>query len=159
MRAGKGLSTFTFISQPILKEYADRVNNAGGLYGQNVEGKNIKSNVFVSKKKNIYRELLNKEIERLKYKFKTLPKELKEQWVHKYDSLINGEVESISWKDAFDQNLGIYSIEHPNSFENSYFQVLSLMSFDRISKYADELSTLVKVSKVDTKRFGNNIAS
>ena len=38
IRAGKGISTFTFLAQPILKSYSARVNNAGGIYGKNIDG-------------------------------------------------------------------------------------------------------------------------
>jgi hypothetical protein len=37
LRAGKGESTFLFLAQPALKEYADEYNNSGGLYGQNLK--------------------------------------------------------------------------------------------------------------------------
>lgn len=32
LRSGKGISTFSFLAQPILKEYATRRNNLGGMY-------------------------------------------------------------------------------------------------------------------------------
>lgn len=32
LRSGKGISTFAFLAQPILKEYATRRNNIGGMY-------------------------------------------------------------------------------------------------------------------------------
>ena len=54
---------------------------------------------------------------------------------------------------------GIYAIEHINSTFGLYYQMLSLRSFGKIKTYADELADLVKVSKIDTKKFGNNISS
>lgn len=35
IRAGKGKATFSFIAQPILKEYANKLNSEGGFYGNN----------------------------------------------------------------------------------------------------------------------------
>ena len=32
LRSGKGISTFAFLAQPILREYATRRNNIGGMY-------------------------------------------------------------------------------------------------------------------------------
>jgi hypothetical protein len=40
IRAGKGLSTFTFLSQQSLKNIAARINNSGGMYGGNPVGDN-----------------------------------------------------------------------------------------------------------------------
>jgi hypothetical protein len=54
---------------------------------------------------------------------------------------------------------GIYAIEHADSTFGLYYQMLSLRSFGKIKTYADELADLVKVSKIDTKKFGNNISS
>ena len=55
LRAGMGLSTFTFMSQPILKEYAQLVMDSGGFYGQNVDGKTPKSNVYTGRRQKIYK--------------------------------------------------------------------------------------------------------
>lgn len=41
IRSGMGLSAFSFLAQPILKLYANRVNNVGGIYGTNLFGKNV----------------------------------------------------------------------------------------------------------------------
>jgi hypothetical protein len=40
LRAGKGISTFTFLTQPIIVEYANLLINGGGMYGKNIDGKN-----------------------------------------------------------------------------------------------------------------------
>jgi len=37
--------------------------------------------------------------------------------------------------------------------------LLAIKAYGDIEKYADELSELVKVSRIDNKKFGNNIAS
>jgi hypothetical protein len=38
LRAGMGMSTFTFLAQQSLKNIADEINNAGGIYGGNIDG-------------------------------------------------------------------------------------------------------------------------
>jgi hypothetical protein len=50
LRAGMGMSTFTLMSQPILKEYADTLNNSGGFYGPNIDGTSQKTSVYTGKK-------------------------------------------------------------------------------------------------------------
>lgn len=59
IRAGMGLSTFTFLAQPALKDYADTVNNAGGLYGDNIEGDTPISEQNRSRKNAIYKNKIN----------------------------------------------------------------------------------------------------
>lgn len=55
IRCGMGLSTFTFLAQPALKDYANTINNAGGLYGDNLEGDTPMSEQNKSRKNNIYK--------------------------------------------------------------------------------------------------------
>jgi len=66
IRAGKGLSTFTFLAQPILKLYAARVNNGGGIYGKNIDGFQKQSSVFDNRKNNVRQQLLKEHLELLK---------------------------------------------------------------------------------------------
>uniref|UniRef100_A0AAU8BAQ4 Uncharacterized protein n=1 Tax=Dulem virus 42 TaxID=3145760 RepID=A0AAU8BAQ4_9CAUD len=39
------------------------------------------------------------------------------------------------------------------------FQLYTLDAFEKLSMYTDALSDLVNCSSIDTKKFGNNIAS
>lgn len=75
-----------------------------------------------------------------------------------FNLIINND-KDIQWKDAMNFDKGIYAIEHANSTFGLYYQMLALKSFGKIKTYADELADLVKVSKIDTKKFGNNISS
>ena len=59
IRAGMGISTFTFLAQPSLKDYANTLNNSGGLYGDNLEGDTPMSEVNRSRKNLIYKRKLN----------------------------------------------------------------------------------------------------
>ena len=38
LRAGLGESVFTFLAQPVLKDFAGTLINSGGLYGDNIDG-------------------------------------------------------------------------------------------------------------------------
>ena len=61
LRAGKGESTFLFLAQPALKEYASEYNNAGGLYGNNLRNaeKTTSRSKMLDKYINNYRATLN----------------------------------------------------------------------------------------------------
>lgn len=54
LRAGMGITTFTFLAQPSIKNYADTLNNVGGLYGDNIEGDTPISQANNFRKKRIY---------------------------------------------------------------------------------------------------------
>ena len=41
LRCGMGESTFTFIAQPYLRRFADKICNGKGLYGRSLEGNTI----------------------------------------------------------------------------------------------------------------------
>lgn len=47
---------------------------------------------------------------------------------------------------------------HSRYFKALYYQILTMKAFDSLEKYADEMSALVMNSRIDTKKFGNNIA-
>jgi hypothetical protein len=63
LRAGKGISTFTFLTQPILVEYATLFINGGGMYGKNLSGKETlnksKNQISNEIKKNLAIKYLN----------------------------------------------------------------------------------------------------
>lgn len=164
LRAGKGISTFTFLAQPILRELSDRINNSGGIYGQNIDGRQIKSNVYVGKKEMIIRELKAKAVEKLDAAYNSnknsLSKEERSKWSRKIQNLKTRQ--NVNWKEIFDSEQAIKAIKESGdakSIHSAYFQLLALESFIKITPYADEISKLVKVSQIDTKKFGNNIAS
>jgi len=50
LRAGKGISTFTLISQPLIKKYTNKLITSGGIYGTNLDLDNQSSEVFNSVK-------------------------------------------------------------------------------------------------------------
>jgi len=50
------------------------------------------------------------------------------------------------------------ALRSPQSLKGLQFQLLSLMAFKKITPYAEEMSELVKKSRIDTKKFGNTLA-
>jgi hypothetical protein len=67
LRAGKGLSTFTLLAQPLIVKYASAMNNAGGIYGGNLDIEESESNAkFSAAKTNIRNKLIKQETRRLR---------------------------------------------------------------------------------------------
>ena len=173
LRAGKGIRTFVFIAQPILKQYADEVNNVGGSYGRNIDGRSITKNSNFSKKKAALYKLLNDVIINTENAYKNLSKEEKAE-ILKYcpgiTTVKTGAKKSIKpdWNLCFDDFMQnaltiknkIDSKEATNLevAEYWYAQLIALKSYEKLNPFAEELSQLVKASQVDTKKFGNTIA-
>lgn len=156
LRAGKGESTFLFLAQPALKEYADEYNNYGGLYGQNLRSQ-YKSDTEKSKKYELLEEKINKYMRLLEFKVRQISnKETAKEWKERIKSIKSGEFDN--WKIVFDKKTAKEALKNPESLLGLQFQVISLMAFDKITPYAEEMSELVKKSRIDTKKFGNTLA-
>lgn len=65
LRAGKGISTFTFLAQPILKQYAAESSVSGGIYGNNITGYETMEESKNKKNNTIKVELLKKHLKAL----------------------------------------------------------------------------------------------
>lgn len=152
LRAGKGKSAFLFIAQPALKEYADEVNSSGGMYGSHIEpDQRPKSKKAILKQKiKDYTQKLDKAFEQTQFR----SEEQKEKWNKLIKKLKANDVE---WYKVFDTHAAEAALEHPDSLQGLFFQVFALKAFEKIDVYAQALSNLVRVSKIDTKKFGNDL--
>lgn len=156
LRAGKGESTFLFLAQPALKEYADEYNNYGGLYGQNLRS-NIKSDTKKPSRDKLLNEKINKYMRLLESKVRQIQdKDVKKQWQDRIKAIKSGEFDN--WQIVFNKDEAKKALKNPESLLGLQFQVISLMAFDKITPYAEEMSELVKKSRIDTKKFGNTLA-
>lgn len=152
LRAGKGESALLFLAQPALKEYADEFNNYGGLYGQNLKYEPEKESKY-----KLLEEKTNQYLKRLWDKIKNIQdKDTRVAWTKRLNEIKSGEFDN--WKIVFDKNASKKALKDPNSLFGLQFQVISLLSFDKLSPYAEEMSELVKKSRIDTKKFGNTLA-
>lgn len=162
LRAGMGLSTFTFMSQPILKEYAQLVMDSGGFYGQNVDGKTPKSNVYTGRRQKIYKQMLDKAkkeaAEAIDNKRGIKNNAEYVELLEKFTNLVSEDSNDVNWKEVFDEEAAKAALIDKDSASAKVFQLLAIKSFNKIQRYADELSRLVHLSQIDTKKFGNNIA-
>ena len=170
IRAGKGAGTFTFLAQPSLKKYANMINSAGGMYGGNLDG----SNLGTKSRNDIFKEQFKQAKDSTLAAFHALKsKDLsKEQAAlyNKYNTwvkILTGDLKASDmpeeskelFRQVFDIEKGAYAIQHPKTFYGKFFQLLTLYTFDKLSRYADEMSDLVKNSRIDTKKFGNSVAT
>lgn len=171
LRAGMGLSALSFIAQPVLKEYAALANNLGGLYGKNLTGEEVIQ-------KRAYDRVLNSIYDEAKKAVSAakgvLSKEDLVKWAQKVENAYSGKLTNDEWAEVFEtkdidgEKIPVKAIEAAQNYkskdpienlEATYFQLLTIKSFDKIKRYADELAELVHVSQIDTKKFGNNITA
>jgi len=154
LRAGKGKSTFLFIAQPALKEYANAVNSLGGMYGSHIDS------VTTKRKGDILNDMIkdyfarfSKKLDETKFSSEG-ELEWRERWYAMKDKLRNHD---INWNGVFSEKHAEAALRNPDSLAGLYFQVACLLAFDKMDVYAQALSNLVRVSKIDTKKFGNDI--
>lgn len=185
LRSGVGISTFTYIAQPILKKYASKIISSKGSYGvdrdpsriQSLTANKIMSDLklmyakwFLSEaKKYLESENLSKEergkILNLVQIFSHLASNKageRNKGVRQLDKLIlGGEFEEANVFDVERAKKNLHYIEgDPKStvyhILHQYIVAHSYSKFDNGNRI---LSKLVTQSRIDTNKFGNNIIS
>ena len=172
IRTGFGRMTFYFLTQPIMKELATRVNNAGSAYGTNANKSKYRrqedaENDFIV-------EYANKHLEKDQKKFETSEQVLEDFYkklgklgtsrTQLYESIFNPKstflYDIAKAKTDLDSNQ-TFTIETANGSVNlTMFQAQMLVyaAKTEFDEYADGISQLVKYCKIDTKKQGKNIA-
>ncbi|QWM90615.1 hypothetical protein [uncultured phage cr61_1] len=176
IRAGKGLATFTFLTQPSIKQFANIMNNAGNVYGFNLSGEKVEGEFPGALKSKVAKLIYSSLLRELKLCLNNILDEEQTETVLKFikyvNKLIKGKKESseekvfrpFDKKSMFNIEIGIQSLKSAKAdygFEKAVslaYLACALESFLEIYKYADKLSDLVKASLIDTKKFGNSIA-
>ena len=188
LRCGKGITTFSFLAQPALKQLANLMNNSGGIYGDNYdgnsptqEGRERKKNKFQKRICSQYRYLLENLIKSDKLSSDLRADAIKTvEWV-RWNYPKNEEFKAVEKekqnkenkspelplqpKDMFDFNKATEAIStlrnssDVNKLAYAYmYQIQAINSLEKLDKYAQSLSELVQCSQIDTKKFGNTIA-
>ncbi len=171
LRCGFGKSTFYFLPQPILKEMADAYDKAQGIYG--IDETKSKT-AFVKEELTNLRTSYYNQYEALCSELKVDP-----------DVNLNGDAVEVIKKektaDGFEINQPVEMSELAPSLTGRDFLIEQLengRNFDQLSKeqqmqylrnqlllsqlfldlniYADDMSKLVHLSQIDTKKYGNN---
>ena len=184
LRAGKGLSTFTLLAQPLLKDYANLVNNGGGIYGKNLDEDYESSDKYTSARKEALRKVVNKTVSRLRGMINKNSELFTEEQratiiaaANYFETIAMSNYEigqkygedipkfEYNKTDVFNIDLGKQSIRNSASSNlvevaNSLiFQLKAIKALEDMDKYATALSELVGNSRIDTKKFGNTIAT
>lgn len=156
LRTGKGEVTFYFLSQPILKDFANTLIKLNGQYG--VDPSDVS-----------YSELMDDTLFELKKQYKeeaeeyisTLPKEEQKKLLNILDN----------WDDkdkGVDKSLAVDPLKLEKSLNSNIkgernldFYIQQLLVADAYSKmlpYAERLAKLVRLSQIDTKKYGNTLS-
>lgn len=165
LRAGKGLSTFTFIAQPAIKQLADLLQNTHNMYGDNIKSRKttgkykspmetVRENYMKDLGEIDLNEIKNEDLRLLitaakANKLKGTKKETGISWNKEFAKVFNIDYAKKMLKKP--TTLDEYA-------EQLCFQMICLSAWDKIEPLASEMSSLVKMSRIDTKKFGNNIA-
>lgn len=141
IRSGKGESTFYFLPQQILKDFAIEYDKYSGFYNVDTQNKNPESLA--------YRTIWNTYFE----KAKSLSK-------GKYDQLLdflnNKGVGVKQRATMFDVNYLKKQLKKEETFDWYYNQLLIMKTYQELNPFSRSLSELTTLSQIDTKRFGNN---
>lgn len=142
IRSGKGESTFYFLPQQILKDYATEYDKYSGFYGVEIPaGKNPERLAFTK----IWNDYYKKAKELSGGKKENLLNYLKDKGV------------------GTNQRKTMFTVSHlrkqlqkTETFDWYYNQLLILKAYEELTPFSKSLSELTNLSQIDTKRFGNN---
>lgn len=155
-RSGAGKNTFYFLSQPILKEMAVAYQQTLGKYG--VDTRKSRSSIQRDAFKKIaqkYRTLALQSID--KNDTEAGKKIIRINEI--YNNLGRGSIADTNTMQRgwLIDNLHMQAEENP---ETAYYanQLKVWDTFQKLQPYAADLSELVQLSQIDTKKFGNNFA-
>lgn len=141
IRSGKGKSTFYFLPQQILKDFAIEYDKYSGFYNVDTQNKNPESLA--------YKTIWNTYFE----KAKSLSK-------GKYDQLLDflndKGVGAKQRAKMFDVNYLKKQLKKEETFDWYYNQLLIMKTYQELNPFSRSLSELTTLSQIDTKRFGNN---
>jgi hypothetical protein len=158
LRTGKGEATFYFLSQPILKDFANMIIKLNGQYGvdpQDVSYSQLIDDTLSSLKKQYMREFANFVDSQSDENVK---KRLNQEWA----GLLDFENSPDTPRRAVDVELlkkALTSNIEGNRDLNFYLQqVLVATAYQDMLPYAERLTKLVRLSQIDTKKYGNTLA-
>lgn len=185
LRTGNGLATFAFMAQPAIKIYAQKKNNKGGIYGKDLYGTEqsffadaqILSNVtkiYVDRLKGIIDQIGDQAFKEKCYQVYMYYKTQLENAKKSKANRVKVEKPKIKWSEVISLADNVKSLRNlksgmdqktqqvtdPNSLAAHYMhQLLCLEAFSKLSSNADALSKMVQASRIDTKKFGNDIVT
>ena len=186
LRAGMGLSTFSFLAQPILKEYTSRAMQLGGIYGRMITGSEVEDISSWQKSSQLRKDIIKNYITSIDNLLATLDETeenkqfvntIKTQLIGYRYKISNSQIQTmmknrnngkapeafVDKSQVFNTEKGIksirdiYSSDVKDRINALMFNLMCLQAFTEIAKPAKDLSKLVMVSRIDTEGFGNTI--
>ena len=179
LRSGMGASTFTFLAQPIIRTYASRVTSKNGMYGVGEKDKTIKKSTRNQLKQEYWQKFSN--VMTILQDHKYLVDEFYEDMLKfgdvggylngLYADIISGEEPMRHFLDVFNVNyaksvINPVIVNKESTDETLYraakhyaHQLITMYVYEALQPHVEILSNLVTQSRIDTKKFGNNITS
>lgn len=142
LRGGKGKTTFLFLAQPAIKEFANRKIMNNGVVGVNKQFDN-----------NIIRSIRQKYLDMLDRYTLTLSQAAKEQI---QEVIENGSARAFDEK-ALSSSLEAFK-DGEESVQDIVMQLICLKAYQSLASDAQTLADLVQRSQIDTKKYGNNLS-
>lgn len=141
IRTGKGESTFYFLPQQILKDFATEYDRYSGFYNVDTGGRNPENLAFQTVWDRYYKEA------------RKLSK-------GKYDGLLDYLVTTGV---SQEQRASMFNLDYlrkqlvkKDTFDWYYNQLVIMKAYQELTPFSKSLSELTKLSQIDTKKFGNN---
>lgn len=165
LRGGKGQSTFYFLAQDILKQYsAEQIANQG-VYGVDPD---ITEAKVINKYYSMYEKILYNAIQVMpEGSEKTQYVKLYNGWLRErpyskmkpIGQMTDSNITNIQYSWALDEDKLKGSLKAPkNSAQYAYQQLIVMKAYKELNGDAKRLAKLVKISQIDTKKYGNNLA-
>ena len=154
LRGGMGKTTFYFLAQPILKEFADSMIANKGVYGVTTQTEN-----------QVVATLYDKYFKQYKSYIDSLDNSdpTKQDHIKKYNSIADEVgIDLIYDKTKFVHDRSTVfndsSLINGLTTKDPYTQLIVLKAYNELNDDAKRLSELVHRSQIDTKKFGNTLA-
>lgn len=179
LRSGMGASTFTFLAQPIIRTYASRVTSKNGMYGVGEKDKTIKKSTRSQLKQEYWQKF--SDVMTILQDHKYLVDGFYEDMLNSgdvgeylndlYADIISGVEPMRHFLDIFNVNyaksvINPVIVDKESTDETLYraakhyaHQLITMHVYEALQPHVEILSNLVTQSRIDTKKFGNNITS
>lgn len=163
LRGGMGKNTFYFLAQPSLKRLANTLLANNGIYG----AKQISEKELIRTLRKEYVFQLKKMIDSMeegtaKANWRRKFNDVIDQYstgVTPYNIVSDNRFVSTKYEDTFNEAKLSNALTNKDSIESIYQQLLVLNAYQTLSTDAKRLSDLVNRSQIDTKKYGNTLAT
>lgn len=142
IRTGKGESTFYYLPQQILKDFATEYDKYSGFYSVDIpSGRNPETLA----RNTVWRKYYSEAYKKANATQKGLLDELKTKGLNDRDR-----------KRMFDKSYLRSQLTKENTFNWYYNQLKVMKAYEELDPFSRSLSELTGLSQIDTKRYGNN---